>query len=243
MKGLFTTILLSGFVSVGGLALAGSNLSPAEIPAPVDRLFVPHGFDDNDVSEVVIHGEFPDACYRIGNSGFELDQANMVVTVWASALEYRGEICAQVMSPYIVPVKLGVLEEGTYQIKVRDVPNVTASLTINKRTTESPDDFLYAPVEGADIKKDAAGRQSLTLMGSYPYTFWGCLKIKEVRMVDKDDVLVIQPIMEHLDGEACENYKHSFDETFGLSAPLEGESLLHVRVLNGNSYNRFVSLN
>ncbi len=237
--------ILMVIVSVFAISLTGFAMEgPTEIPASIDKIFIPHGFDDNDTTEIVLFGKFFNSCYKVGNSGAEVDHDKKTIRLWATSYHYDGEFCAQAISPYIQSVKLGILFEGTYTIAMKDDPTVTGELVIRKRTTESPDDHLYAPVHNAAVKVDAeTGRQSLKIQGTYPYTLVGCMVMQEVRMdYGPNNVLVVLPIMDHMDGEVCENHKQDFDLEYGLPQPLLGENLLHIRVLNGNAYNRYVNI-
>lgn len=229
------------------LALASA---PKEVEAPVDRIFVPAGFDDNDNVEVVVHGDFMNSCYRVGRSGAKINLEKKVIEVWATALDYAPEngfeeLCLQVTSPFIQTVKLGLLPEGDYDV-VLDTPmakEVSASLTVVKRKTEAPDDYLYAPVSNAYIDSNVASeKQALVLQGTFPVWFIGCQVMKEVRTYrSAGDVLVVQPITEIVDDARCDEAPANggFVYRKGLSEPFQEEGLLHVRVMNGDSLNRY----
>ncbi|MEZ4742370.1 MAG: hypothetical protein R3B45_07980 [Bdellovibrionota bacterium] len=229
------------FVFLTGYALADQQFPPEETLAPVERVFVPSGFDDNDVSEVVVQGVFPNSCYRTWRNGYTIDESSRTITVWVTAYMHKSLLCAQVMTPYIVPVKLGILKVGSYEVKALGLSGESPSLKIKERTVESPDDFLYAPVEGANVESDENGRQYLQIFGRFPLLKRGCLKIEEVVQEDvENDVLVVLPVMKELYGDACNDATDAFNLKVGLKAHLEGDKLLHVRSINGNSYNRFI---
>ncbi|NRA64139.1 MAG: hypothetical protein HRU19_06615 [Pseudobacteriovorax sp.] len=223
-----------------------SQANPVPVDAPITKIFVPQGFDDNDNSEVVIHGEFPSSCYKIGSVKADIDEESKEIAVSASALFYPDSVCIQSVTPFIQSVNVGVLKEGTYKAKMKDNAKVTREFSVSRRTTESPDDFLYAPVENAYLEVDyATGKQSIKLQGTFPYLFIGCMVIKEVRSYQApSDVLVVLPIAEIVDGPQCEAQGEdpSFQYTQGLSQPFSGEGLMHVRTLHGNSLNRFLQV-
>ena len=237
------------FLSIALVLTSGTVLAqkgPVEVNAPVEKIFIPDGFDDNDNVEVVLHGEFPSTCYNVGKTQATVDEDNKLIKVTASTYYYPDVYCIQSITPWIQPVKLGVLNQGEYDVVVTEDQNVTRSMTIKERTTESPDDFLYAPVENAEIDVDyTSGKQSLRLQGRFPYMFIGCMVMKEVRTYrSPDDVLVVQPIAEVVDGPVCDEQPadRSFEVKKGLSQPFYGEGLLHVRTLHGSSLNRFISI-
>jgi hypothetical protein len=241
----FQSALLIG---LGLISLATPSLArnPQEIASPVEKIFVPNGFDDNDSVEIVLHGEFPNSCYRTGKTGAKVDYATSTITVWGTSYLYEAAnvSCAQVITPFIQVVKLGVIKKGTYNIVYKDDSAVTKGMLIKSRLTESADDYLYAPVENASIKFDG-DTQILHLQGYYPYMFIGCMKISQVQIIkDPSDVLVVLPITEILNDEACADMdpSHYFEYEAVVETPLTEEGLLHVRVLNGNSVNQYVKV-
>ena len=122
---------------------------------------------------------------------------------------------------------------------------LSKTATVKRRTTESPDDYLYAPVDEARVDVDgASGRQSLLVKGVFPYLLHGCWIVREVRVTrDPVDVLVVQPISEIVDTPECVGHtEHTFKIMTPMTDPFFGEGLLHVRVLNGNSLNRFIKI-
>jgi hypothetical protein len=242
---------LASLVFIGAVSpYASAQVSPTEVPSPIEKIFIPMGFDDNDNSEVILKGTFPTPCFRVGKSGAEVDDAKKEITVWATSYKYPPTIrmfCAQVATPFIQTIKLGLLKEGEYKVIYKNQESVSNNLKIVRRTTESPDDFLYAPVENATVKIDAAsGRQSLRLDGHFPYLFIGCMKLREVRVTkNPEDVLVVLPIAEITEDEAeCVDQPsdHQFEVTQGINDPLTTDGLVHVRVLNGNSVNQLVKV-
>jgi hypothetical protein len=229
-----------------GATAAAQNAKPLIEDAPVEAIFVPSGFDDNDNVEVVIHGTFPDACHRLESAKADVDKAKRRITISAKSVVDPNEYCVQSLTPFIQPVSLGNLEEGSYQVVYANNPEVMESLAVDRRKTESPDDYLFATVENAyiDVNRET-GKQSLRLQGHFPHYFVGCMVIREVRVVrDPVDVLVVQPIAEVVTTDVCDSQPadRSFDYTVGLQEPFQGEGLLHVRTINGSSLNRFLNI-
>jgi hypothetical protein len=237
----FVALALAGVVSP---ALAAS---PRVIQAPLQTFYVPNGFDDNDNIEIVAHGEFPNSCYRVGKAEARIVPETNTVEVSVSALQYDGEICAQVVTPYIKPISLGLMVKGNYSIKAKQAPAVQKNFAVSARQTESPDDFIYAPVESAAlVTRFESGQQYVNLKGRYPQTFVGCAVMKEVAIQNApSDVLVVQPVMDFVQNDDPRCGLRQTDE-FDLYYPLEtafyGEGLLHVRVMNGNSLNSYLNV-
>lgn len=217
--------------------------NPTEVPSPVERIFVPHGFDDNDDVEIIMHGDLKDTCHHIGRTGADVDEEAKHITVWASAYVYEAnEGCAQTEAPFLQTVRVGLLKPGRYTVSYRDDASLQSEFNVRPATAITPDDFMYAPVENAAVFAAEDGAQTLVLQGHYPYMYVGCMQIKEVRMTREGDVLVVQPITEVLQGDVCRQRPsdQSYKMTVTVTEPLSTEGLLHVRGLNGDSLNRLV---
>jgi hypothetical protein len=131
-------------------------------------------------------------------------------------------------------------------VRIIDRPATNSSLEVTEHKLESPDEHLYASVDGVSISKQGArGGYKLTLEGKFPDFEKGCMKISEVKLdSEANNVLVVQPISKIVDGAGCLNLAK--DKRFRISVPMErsfvGEGLLHVRVLNGASLNKLITL-
>lgn len=231
---------------VMGVALSAVCLAaPVQVKAPVDRLFIPEGYDDNDNVEIILHGEFPSSCYRIDQVNVDKDDANHSILMDADARRYEGEICAQVITPYIKPVGVGLLEAGQYTAQAKSSPLTRSEFDVSVRKTESPDDFIYAPVKTASVRWErSSGKQIINLQGVYPRTLIGCAIIDDVKVnITSGDVVIVQPILDFIDDERCdERTSDYFDEKFVMPTPFVGKGLLHVRVMNGNSLNTLLEI-
>jgi hypothetical protein len=225
---------------------SAQSAEPIVMDAPVEAIFVPSGFDDNDNVEVVLHGTFPDACHRVSHATAEVDVEKGRITLYARAVVDPDEYCVQSLTPYIHPVALGKLDEGAWQVVYAKNPEIMESLYVARRQTESPDDYLFAPVENAYIQVNPeSGKQVLKLEGHFPHYLIGCMVIRDVRVVrDPEDVLMVRPIAELVNTDVCtaQPADRSYEYTVGLPEPFQGEGLLHVRTLHGTSLNRFINI-
>jgi hypothetical protein len=214
------------------------------VPLSVEKVYIPQGFDDNDNVEIALKGTFKSSCFKIGRNAAKVDHEAREIAISATAIEYDG-VCADALVPFLDVVKVGVLKDGPYKVLVNQNNQVSAKVEIARRTTEAPDDYLYAPVASAEIKQDrGTKRQALHLEGQYPFLFVGCMKIREVRVVKgPSEILVVQPITDIIDTAECEDRQGNQD--YELNVPMEqafqGDGLLHVRVLNGASLNKLIS--
>lgn len=234
-----------GFISTVAAAQDGPQL----VRAPVDRAFVPLGFDDNDNSEVVIYGHFHNTCYKTGPVTATIDDANQQINIDAKAYLYTGGSCGQIVFPFTQSVKLGTVKVGTYKINIVETPQADTStpLVVVKATSPNPDDYLYATADAADVVKDANGNDMLRLEGTWPYTLIGCMRMKQVMVKQTPgNVVVVQPVAELKTSDAdctdqLQTHKYSIDTPLAQNLSV-GDYLLHVRVLNGNSINRVESI-
>ncbi|MEY4066288.1 MAG: hypothetical protein RIR26_2496 [Pseudomonadota bacterium] len=220
--------------------------SVSQEPAPVEHVFVPQGFDDNDNAEVIIQGRFPNACMKTGPVEKSIDTQNKVIRLRPQVYVYRGEPCAQVIVPFIQRVTFGTLKEGEWRIEIDGMPSVNPlPLMISRARSATPDEFLYAPVEEVILLPGALGtRQRLVVSGNWPIiTGGGCFVMKQVvTKLGSDNTLVVQPMAELRPPEQCSaatQRKRSFQSAVTLEKSLQSDSLIHVRVLNGESLNKF----
>ncbi len=241
--------LVTGVLAVYGMVMSGAALASNEpdlVTAPVEKVFIPQGFDNNDNVEVVVHGHFPNSCYRVGPITAKFDEERNQIEVDAQAYFYKNQpICMQVLMSFTQSVKVGLVKSGSHKVVVKNRPMaITPRLDILEALTPDADDYLYAPVAQVLVSAQQGAGETLTIEGTYPYTFTGCMVVTDVRTrLSSNDVLVVQPIAKFTEGEECEgqaqNRKFSIKKDMTSILPSE-DYLIHVRTLNGNSLNSFI---
>lgn len=242
---LFATIAIVASLGLGTKVFADDAVL---IQAPIDKVFVPQGFDDNDKVELILHGEFSSTCYRIGPVDSNIDLANKEITITASAYYYQETECAQVMTPFIKSVELKeTLPAGTYTIKVVNRPNAeTSKLVITRSARPDPDDYLYAGVQSAGVEDRGNGARNLVLKGQHPFLYQGCVKLDQVKTnLSPSKVIVVQPItkIENDEDQCTGDSEHGFEYHVPLNTPLtRGQYVIHVRTLDGNSVNQLIRI-
>lgn len=226
-----------------GLVAHSESIGAAEI-AQIDRLYIPHGFDDNDIVEVVIFGHFSDSCHQLGEAEVKFSDNRQKVTVTPISYKEEGVSCVQMISPYVQAIKLGRMFKGQYEFNVTNNPQANERLFVKEAQVSARDDFMYPPVDYAEVKNNPNGGSVLTLKGRYPKLKQGCMKTTSAMLHFQDgDMLVIQPkakIINKLDERGCEA---QYESNFQLPYTLNGKVLLHVRTVNGQSYNRVEEVN
>jgi hypothetical protein len=244
---IFKSKFLAGIFLAQALPFAtvAAFAEPVEIPAPVDKIFVPTGFDDNDNSEVVVHGHFRNSCFRVGKISSTVDAERSVINVTATSLEYRGTTCLQVIVPFIQELKIGVLKAGNYTLVVNEDTSKSIKFEVKPSMTDSADDFYYAPVNSAElVRASGTNNELIKIRGNYPLLLHGCAIIEEVKVIrnETNNVIAVLPIMQFFDGKPCVGHKLKYETYVDLDTPFEGEGLLHVRSMNGNSFNQFIEV-
>jgi len=209
--------------------------APTVIPVGLDRSFVPVGFDDNDRTEIHVAGVFPDTCYKVGPTRFDVDKTNKIIAIEQSAYHYSG-VCIRVIVPYSQKIELGILESGNYQLKDATSGKMLGSLPVGLAKTESADDFLYAPVSDAQIRNHD-GKNYLYLRGSFTDR---CMTLKEVVIHYYQEVIVVQPIAKY-EGTAdnCGYQMIRYHQEVPLKEGITGDWLVHVRSMDGKAVDRF----
>jgi hypothetical protein len=148
------------------------------------------------------------------------------------------------LMPFIQSLKIGNVEPGDYTIEVQERPEARVTpLKINKSTSSDADDHLYAMVDTATIDNVAGGRRDLIVRGQHPHLFQGCVKLVDLKYyMSPGDVMVVQPITRIAKEEECKGQagRSRFEYRTPVQQIPEGEYLLHVRVLDGNSVNKLV---
>lgn len=220
---------------------------PKVIFAPVEKLFVASGWDDNDTIQVSVYGNLPSIkCYRVGTTGHSIDLENKKISIWVTAYDFSANgDCGNIPNTFLLNENIGVIPEGVYSIEVASQTigkEVKGTVEVKKSTSDTPDEFLYAPVTHTEITHSTvAGKQIAIIGGEFPRMMTGCMRLVEVRShKSPGNVLVIQPIAEEVTDEAiCINVPLKFEAEVEFDSFVD-LGLLHVRVSNGNSETRLI---
>ena len=209
--------------------------------------FFPTGFDDNDNTELVIKGFYPDACYRFGQTYKEIDHDQRKIFIVDTTFHYQGMACAEVTVPYVKEVSLGQLKEGKYQVYFENLENnfiYNDDIEIAKAKSGTIDDHLYAPIEQATFKAKKGDRPASLVLGGEFHNTCMYLDRVEVRHPSGANTIDVLPIAELKGKGECRTLDRprEFSKTVDLSNLPNGLFLLHIRSLNGKAVNRVVSL-
>ena len=105
---------------------------PSLVASPIDAIFVPLGFDDNDNVEVVLHGHFTSNCSKVGPLSATVDEATKTILVSAKAWSYTSDRCLdqEMYTSFVQIVSVGVVEKGDYTVKLVELNSVAAKPAI-----------------------------------------------------------------------------------------------------------------
>lgn len=230
-----------------GLGLAWGTLLQAEVEernVAITKIYAIDGFDSNDVTEIGVYGYLPSNCYQIGDVSAKTDVAQKSIEVTAKAYYQEAGSCITMMIPFFQVIKLGILPEGDFKIVSSQGTGILSMLKIKQAILDQTDDYLYAPVQNAELKAEGDDVY-LSLKGKFPLLKNGCMVFKEVRTSQPNpQTFVVQPISVVLPDDQCgaQSASRVFNFRMKVENSFKGEGILHVRTLNGGSITHLLEL-
>lgn len=225
-------IIASSLVS--GISFADAAPSPGNgdlVNVDARYVFAPEGFDDNDEAIVMVDGYLPSGCYKLTRPEYTVDEQTKTITIKPMA-RYFDVACIEALIPYQFEVKLGILSEGLYTVKLNNA--AVESLGVAEATSAGPDDYLYAPIDGASVATTDTGALQATLEGRFTNS---CMVWDDLKVIDTGKTVNILPVMK-IEGSGCVAGEFPFKKVVDLpESVVSGRHLLHVRSLNGNAIN------
>lgn len=208
---------------------------PTRAEVPLEHVFAPEGFDDNDVTQIVVAGQFPDTCHKVGPTEVRTSEKTGKLEVTQTAYRYSDD-CQRAIVPFTQVVALGLLKAGDYDIDDMTSSSLVGRLSVARATKTTADDFLYAPVVDADVL-----RGEVEVRGTFTDR---CTKLKNVIVKASKDSIVVQPIVTRYgDAAQCGFRLVPFRVRVKLPGNVtRGTYLLHVRSMSGQAINKVVSV-
>src|SRR3989344_5288970 len=117
MKSIMTILTLAAALTTLSAPGALAENLPLQVEIPVDYIFAPKGFDDNDSSEIVVSGMLQNLCYKAPRATATVEGNLIKVRVTALHVRSGGGFCAQMWVPFTEVVSLGVMRTGSYTVK------------------------------------------------------------------------------------------------------------------------------
>jgi hypothetical protein len=208
---------------------------PVVVPVSYKNIYVPNGFDTNDSVQLVADGIFSNACYKIAQPRVWVEDKKRVINIEPRAYQYSGA-CAMVLIPFQQTIEVGIISSpGRYDITDGD-GKVIGNIDIKPATSSLEDDFLYAPVHKV-TSNEANGSHNLTIKIEFSQS---CMKMKEVKVTQSENVIVVQPIARIIPGPCAMGY-FPVTETVDLG-PLDKNKrfLIHVRSSGSQALNEII---
>ncbi|MEM7646929.1 MAG: hypothetical protein AAF203_08475, partial [Pseudomonadota bacterium] len=165
-------------------ASATAFLKPEQFTAAPEEVFLPQGFDSNDMVQVFFEGLFENACYKVGLTHHTVDQERKAIYITDYGHYFGHDFCAQVTDNYQKGVNAGILSKGDYRVFFRHSRGNFVEqgvLPVASATSDFPDDHLYAPVKSVQYhpgEDSSAG--FLRINGQFTNT---CMHLDQIKVV------------------------------------------------------------
>ncbi len=211
-----------------------TSADPKRIAALYNKIYVADGYDTNDHVQITGEGMFRSTCYRHAETTVHVDEAKQVISLGPVAYEYSG-YCLQFILPFQRIVDVGILKPGKWSIH-QGGGQVLGSFTVKPATSNSADDFIYAPVALATLEQNGATSEVI-ISGAFSTD---CMELDREILTIQNEVIVIQPIAKVITGSMCKDGAFPFSKKVSISAAPPGRYLLHVRTLGGNALNSMI---
>ncbi len=228
------------FAFVSFCAIASST--PEVIVSPVDHLFVPVGFDNNDNVEVIVSGKFPNPCFIKNKIDVSVKEAKIFITVTALKREDNtSDLCEPMAIPFKEEIALGNLQGGTYEIVVNGGTRYSQkeNLLVAASSSDSVDDHLYPIVEYIELGFTGGLSGDAVLYAKTPSD---CVAFDHLEYFsNKKDTISILPVMKKI-GTVCNETRSRIEIPikFNLKTLPHSEVLLYVRSIEGKSVNSII---
>ncbi len=199
-----------------------------EVDLKAEHVFVPKGFDSNDMTEIVVTGWYPNPCYEWSRSVIHKQTGNVNVQLKALVKKGIDTVCIDMAVPYMESVKLGAMHEGHSKLWVNEIQT---QLEITKANSNSIDDYLYG-----QVRRVYAESSALVLEIEHPSD---CIVLDRIEsMFNGKDVCSVLPIMKKVK-DTCPRNPQILDYRFEIPEKCftADKVLFHVRSLEGKAVN------
>lgn len=216
---------------------------PKVVEAPIDHVFVPQGFDNNDHVELIITGTFPNPCYT--RNKFEVKVVNNLIKVAVTSISMDDPThtkCGPLKIPFNEVINIGNLKSGNYKIIVNQggVAEKTNSLMIGKASSRSIDENIYAMVDYVETGFTGGASGDAVLIAQSPSP---CLVLDRVEYLSNEkDTLSVLPIMKKISSDCpAIRQRLSIPIKFDVKKFKFDQLLIFVRTIEGRSVNTIIS--
>jgi hypothetical protein len=232
------------------LVLAGAFLisfqifaqSVSVVDAPIDHLFIPDGFDNNDNVELIVTGKYPNPCFT--RNKVDVDVQGDIIKIHVTSLSKElphSQFCEDLKISFHENITVGNLPAGDYKILINQGSEyeINDKIKINLSTSTNVDDHFYAQVEYIQLGFTGGLSGEALLMGK---AVSPCLEIDHVEYLSNNkDTFSILPIMKKISGH-CPDKKRSIEIPikFDLKRMNSKIVMIFVRSIDGKSVYTFI---
>lgn len=231
------SILISLIFSLTAVSAIAQTEGPDEkVAVSVSKAYIPQGFDNNDVTRIVVEGVFPNTCYKLGKNSVKVNPDTNTIEVTQMAYVYK-EMCLMMLVPFNQSVEVGVIKNtGSYKVQDAKSTKDLGQLPVAESRNSGPDDNTYANIDEAYVTLIEPNRRVVVLRGTLPDKCW-TLTEKKI-MLEGTDVLTVLPIMDYTPSDICDGRAIPFSTTVDIPTLKNGRYMLNVRSLSGSSITR-----
>lgn len=238
---------MRNLILISGLLLASQLMAqtPSVVDAPLDHLFVPEGFDNNDNVEVVVTGKFPNPCFTRNKVEVNVNGDTIKIDVTSLSKEEQNlRLCEDLKVPFSEVVTIGNLQAGDYKLIVNQATpfELKGEIKVGEAASNSIDEHLYAQVDYVELGFTGGLSGDALLVG---HSVSPCLVLDKVEYLsNKKDTYSILPIMKKISSDCPEKRSRiQIPVKFNPKALKNDKILLFVRSIDGKSVQAFVEKN
>jgi len=230
-------------IMTASLSLNVFAILPDVVEAPIDHVFVPNGFDNNDHVELVVTGKFPNPCYT--RNKYDVKVKNDIIKIDVTSLSMDDPAytkCEPLKIPFTEVVDVGNLQGGSYKVIVNEGGKFEQkeTITIGTASSDSIDDNIYAMVDYIDTGFTGGASGDAILVAQSPSP---CLTLDRVEYLSNNkDSLSVMPIMKKVSSDCPEKRERiEIPIKFDPSKFKFEQILLFVRTIEGRSVNTIIA--
>lgn len=215
---------------VPGMLMAAQPIHQIESEVPVSHVYAPAGFNSNDEAGVVVSGYLPNLCYRGQKSQVNVVGNKIQIGVKAMKSVGRLQYCADVILPFVEHIKIGLLDQGNYQVAVNENSQFekNAKLQVAEASSNSNGEEIFANVNQI---VNVENSRKVILKGYNPSD---CFELDKIEVIDNGvDSYSIMPKLRQV-RDFCPKKEVEFNYEFSVPEKLQADQvLLHVKVMDG----------
>jgi hypothetical protein len=216
---------------------------PEVVEAPIDHVFVPNGFDNNDHVELVVTGKFPNPCYTRNKYDVKVKNDTIKIDITSLSMDDPAYTkCEPLKIPFTEVVDVGSLQGGDYKVIINEGGKYEQkeTITIGTASSDSIDDNIYAMVDYIETGFTGGASGDAILVAQSPSP---CLTLDRLEYLSNNkDALSVLPIMKKVSSDCPEKRERiEIPIKFDPSKFKFEQILLFVRTIEGRSVNTIIA--